>query len=125
MSGVLADTHVLLWWRADDARLSRAARDAMADPDVELRFSAASIWEMAIKRALGKLELPDDFLATMGSCGFAELAISARHGLTAGALPLHHRDPFDRMIVAQARSERLTVITNDARIEAYDVPVLW
>jgi len=123
--GLLADTHVLLWWRADDPRLSGRARDAMADPDVALFFSAASIWEMAIKQASGKLEIPEDFIATMGERGFTELAISAPHGLIAGALPLHHRDPFDRVIVAQAQSEGLTVITNDARIAAYDASVLW
>jgi PIN domain nuclease of toxin-antitoxin system len=125
VTGLLADTHVLLWWRADDPRLTSPARDAMADPALELFFSAGSIWEMAIKQAAGKLDLPDDFVATMGERGFAELPISARHGLVAGTLPLHHRDPFDRMIVAQAQSERLTVITGDARIAAYEVPVLW
>jgi len=125
VSGVLADAHILLWWRVDDPRLTSPAREAMANPDVELFFSAASIWEMAIKQAAGKLELPDDFLSTLGDRGFTELAISARHGEIAAALPLHHRDPFDRMIVAQAQSEALTVITNDARIAAYDVRVLW
>lgn len=125
MSGFLADAHVLLWWRADDPRLTGQARGAMANPDVALFFSAASIWEMAIKRAAGKLEIPQEFVSTLGDRGFSELAISARHGEVAAALPPHHRDPFDRMLVAQAQSEHLTVITNDARIAAYDVPVLW
>lgn len=125
MRGLLADTHVLLWWRADDARLSAPAREAMADPENELFFSAGSIWEMAIKEAAGKLDVPDDFVATMADRGFAELPITARHGLVAGGLPPHHRDPFDRMLVAQARAERLAVVTGDARIAAYEVPLLW
>lgn len=125
MSGVLADAHILLWWRMDDPRLTGSAREVMANPDVAVYFSAASIWEIAIKRVAGKLELPQEFVSTLGERGFSELSISARHGEIAAALPLHHRDPFDRMIVAQAQSEHLTVITNDARIAAYDVPVLW
>jgi len=125
LTGVLADTHVLLWWRSDDPRLSAAARAALARPAVQVFFSAASIWEMAIKQAAGKLAIPADFVSTAGDAGFAELSISARHGVIAGALPPHHRDPFDRMLVAQAQSESLPLITNDERIAAYDVAVVW
>ena len=88
-------------------------------------FSAVSIWEIAIKRAQGKLDVPRDLLDTMEQRGFIELAVLSRHALIAGALPAHHGDPFDRMIVAQAQSEGFTVVTRDARIAAYDVPVLW
>lgn len=97
----------------------------MKDPDVQLYFSVASIWEMAIKCALEKLEVPDNLLDTLTLEDFLELPISSTHALAAGALPPHHRDPFDRMLVAQAQSEGLTLVTNDAQIEAYDVPVLW
>lgn len=90
-----------------------------------LFFSAVSIWEIAIKRAQGKLDVPGDLLDTMGQRGFIELPVLSRHAIIAGALPPHHRDPFDRMIVAQAQSEGFTVVTRDARIAAYDVPVLW
>lgn len=90
-----------------------------------LFFSAASIWEIAIKRAQGKLDVPQDLLDTMEQRGFIELPVLSRHAIVAGALPAHHGDPFDRMIVAQAQSEGFTLITNDARIAAYDVPVLW
>ena len=90
-----------------------------------LFFSAASIWEIAIKRAQGKLDAPSDLLDTMEQRGFAELPVLSCHAVIAGALPPHHRDPFDRMIVAQAQSEGLTVVSSDARIAAYDVPVLW
>ncbi len=125
MTTLLLDTHVLLWWRGDYQRISARAREAIADPDHLLLFSAASIWEMAIKQAAGKLRMPPNLLDTLGDRGFAELAMSSHQGLIAGALPPHHRDPFDRMLVAQAQSEKLTLVTDDARIGAYDVPVLW
>ncbi|HST56369.1 MAG TPA: type II toxin-antitoxin system VapC family toxin [Solirubrobacteraceae bacterium] len=125
MSSLLADTHTLLWWRADDGRLGVGARAAMEDPDIPLFFSAASIWEIAIKRAQGKLEVPDNLLDTMSEHGFVELPVLSVHGIRAGALPPHHQDPFDRMIVAQAQNEGLTVVTRDKQIALYDVLVLW
>lgn len=125
MNPLLVDTHALLWWRGDYQRLGGRAREAITNPDVALFFSAASIWEIAIKRARGKLNVPVNLLDTMVERGFIELPVRSRHAIVAGALPLHHSDPFDRMIVAQAQSERLTVVTSDARIAAYDVPVLW
>jgi PIN domain nuclease of toxin-antitoxin system len=125
LTPLLVDTHALLWWRGDHRRLSVQAHEAMEDPDTALFFSAASIWEMAIKRAKDKLDIPDNLLGTMEQRGFVELPVSARQGLIAGALPPHHRDPFDRMLVAQAQSEGLTLVTHDERIRLYDVPVLW
>jgi PIN domain nuclease of toxin-antitoxin system len=97
----------------------------MVNPAVSLFFSAASIWEIAIKSAQGKLQVPGNLLGTMEQRGFVELPVLSRHAIIAGALPPHHRDPFDRMIVAQAQSEGLTVVTRDERIAAYDVAVLW
>jgi PIN domain nuclease of toxin-antitoxin system len=97
----------------------------MEDPDVAVFFSAASIWEIAIKRASGKLNVPEDLLDTMEQRGFIELPVLSRHAILAGALPSHHGDPFDRMLVAQAQSEGFTIVTRDERIAAYDVPVLW
>jgi PIN domain nuclease of toxin-antitoxin system len=125
LTELLVDTHVLLWWRGDHRRLSSRAHKSIADPDNTLFFSAASIWEMAIKRAAGKLDVPEDLLDTMAERGFIELPVLSRHGLLAGALPPHHRDPFDRMLVAHAQSEDFTLVTGDKRIAAYDVPVLW
>jgi PIN domain nuclease of toxin-antitoxin system len=87
--------------------------------------SAASVWELAIKRASGKLKAPDDLLEQIAVAKFGELGVTFEHAMRAGALPPHHGDPFDRMLVAQAQSEKLTLVTNDARIAAYDVPVLW
>lgn len=125
MTPLLVDTHALLWWRGDHRRLSARAYEAIGDPDVPLFFSAASIWEIAIKRAQGKLDVPVDLHDTMERRGFIELPVRSRHAVIAGALPAHHRDPFDRMLVAQAQSEGLTVVSGDPRIAAYDVPVLW
>jgi PIN domain nuclease of toxin-antitoxin system len=97
----------------------------MERPGVPLFFSAASIWELAIKQAQNKLSLPETLLSALAEEDFAELPISSAHALRASSLPLHHRDPFDRMLIAQAQSEKMTLVTSDVRIAAYDVSVLW
>jgi PIN domain nuclease of toxin-antitoxin system len=122
---LLLDSHALLWWQANDRRLSAHVREVIEQPDVPLFFSAASIWELAIKQAQRKLIIPDTLLGALAEEDFAELQISSDHALRASALPPHHRDPFDRMLVAQAQIENLTLVTSDARIAAYDVSVLW
>lgn len=120
---LLLDTHVFLWWRADDRRLGDGARQGIAD--AELVFvSAASAWEAAIKQGLGRLELPDRFQVGVEQSGFERLPVTFPHAERAGALPPHHRDPFDRMLVAQAIEEHLTLVTHDAAMAAYDVPIL-
>ena len=122
---LLVDTHVWLWWRAADSRLNRSARDAITNA-AEVHFSAASAWELAIKRSLGKLRLPPgaDVAAALARDGFLTLPISVDHAIAAGGLPGIHRDPCDRMLVAQARIEDLTLVTADALLARYDVPVL-
>jgi PIN domain nuclease of toxin-antitoxin system len=125
VTGLLLDTHVLLWWRGDYRRIAATALEQITDPETAVFFSSVSIWEMAIKHASGKLSMPDNLLETMAERGFAELPVRSSDGLRAGALPPHHADPFDRMLVAQAQSERLTLVTSDTRIAAYDVPILW
>ncbi|HUB35520.1 MAG TPA: type II toxin-antitoxin system VapC family toxin [Solirubrobacteraceae bacterium] len=125
MKALLVDTHTLLWWRTNESRLGASALAAIEDATVPVFFSVASVWEIAIKRAKGKLQVPDRLLETMQQRGFAELPVRAHHAILAGALPRHHGDPFDRMIVAQAECEELTVVTRDPRIGAYGVPVLW
>jgi len=125
VTGALADTHALLWWLSDDPRLSEHARDVMATGDMPVRFSAASVWEAEIKAAAGKLVIRDDLLDALVADRFIELPVAARHAVEAARLPLLHRDPFDRMIVAQARLERLAVITSDPKIADYGVDVLW
>lgn len=125
MSPLLLDSHVLLWARGAPGKLSDEARCAVEDGARAVFFSSASIWELAIKQAKGKLDLPDRLVESTIERGFTELPIRSRHARLAGALPLHHNDPFDRMLVAQAQAERLTLVTSDPRIAAYDVPVLW
>lgn len=125
MSALLLDSHALLWWEADDARLSDRARERIERPDSTALFSAVSLWELAIKQALGKLRFPDSLISRLTEEGFQEVPVTATHGLLAGELPRHHNDPFDRMLVAQARSEGLVIVTADPRIAAYEVPVLW
>jgi PIN domain nuclease of toxin-antitoxin system len=125
MSRMLVDTHALLWWLDDAPTLSPAAREAIADPGNEPLVSTASVWEIAIKRSLGKLEAPDDLLAHIGDAGFAWLAVGAEHAWAIRELPLHHRDPFDRLLVTQALVERIPIVTRDERIAAYGVETRW
>jgi PIN domain nuclease of toxin-antitoxin system len=122
---LLVDTHAVLWWLRDDPALSRSAREAISDASNELLVSAASLWEMAIKRSLGKLEVPDDLPDLIADEGFAWLPILPQHAWHVRALPMHHRDPFDRLLVAQAQTERVPVITSDDRIRGYGVTTLW
>jgi PIN domain nuclease of toxin-antitoxin system len=122
---LLLDTFVYLWWLADDASLSEEARRAIADVRSVVHVSAASLWEASIKEALGRLELGgSDLTGEIAANGFIELPVSAAHARAAGHLPLHHSDPFDRMLVAQARLEGLTLVTSGDRLALYDVPLL-
>jgi PIN domain nuclease of toxin-antitoxin system len=121
---LLLDTHVLLWWLDDDSRLAPDAREAVVSPESFVAVSAASAWELSIKSALGRLELPDQLQDQLEREEFSPLPITVPHALRAGSLPRHHADPVDRMLVAQAQLEGLTVVTRDPRIAAYDVPIL-
>ena len=121
MPRLLLDTHVLLWALEDSQALSVDARQSIADTRNEVFVSAVSIWEMAIKRSLGKLRAPDNLADTVQEAGFAALPITLSHAEQAGMLPPHHRDPFDRMLVAQALAEGLVVVTDDAHIPKYGV----
>lgn len=122
---MLLDTQVWLWWIAQDARLGRTAR-ATISTAAEVLFSAASAWEISIKAALGKLKLPlgADIRAELARDGFEELPIEISHALEVATLAPIHRDPFDRMLVAQARVESLTLMTADETLSGYDVPTL-
>jgi len=122
---LLVDTHALLWWLSDDAGLSDTARAALADPANDVLVSTASVWEIAIKRGLGKLSAPDDLPDHIEAQGFGWLPVAAEHAWRVRDLPLHHRDPFDRLLVAQALSERVAIVSADARFRAYGVETRW
>lgn len=118
---LLLDTHVVLWALTDNARLSIAARDAIADGDNLVFVSAVSAWEITIKRSLGKLRAPDDLVDQLRAAHFDPLHLTVEHALAVGELPDLHRDPFDRMLVAQARVETLTIVTADPQVLRYEV----
>lgn len=120
---LLLDTHVVLWWLADAPELSDEIKDRL-DHEPDVRVSAATLWEIAIKQALGKITAPADLAERVRDCGFRELPIGSAHAVAAGRLPPIHHDPFDRMLVAQARCEDLVLVTSDPRCRQYDVATL-
>lgn len=120
---LLLDTHVILWWLTDDLALSDDVKTRLDDePDVYV--SPASLWEVTIKQSIGKLSEPIDVAEEIRDSGFRELPITFHHAIAAGRLPLIHRDPFDRMLVAQAQCEGLTLASRDPHIQRYDVALL-
>jgi PIN domain nuclease of toxin-antitoxin system len=119
---LLLDTHVVLWWLADDPGLAADIKDRI-DTEPEVYVSAATTWELTIKQALGKVGPPDLPERVAGS-ELRQLPITSRHAIRAGRLPLIHRDPFDRLLVAQAQCEGLTLVTRDIDIQKYDVSLL-
>ena len=126
---VLLDTHAFLWWVNDDRRLSDRAREVIGDGATDLFLSAASGWEIAIKTRLGKLQLPsnlDQFIVEQLAMNSIEsLPILLRHGLHVANLPQHHRDPFDRILIAQSQLDDLPIVTADHVFAQYDVQVIW
>jgi PIN domain nuclease of toxin-antitoxin system len=121
---LLLDSHVFLWWRAADPRLDRDVTRKVLDA-AEVFVSAATAWELGLKVSLGKLRVPDPIEDGVRDSGFQQLPVTFEHTRIATFLPLHHKDPFDRMLVAQARAESLTLVTHDRAMEPYDVPILW
>jgi PIN domain nuclease of toxin-antitoxin system len=121
---LLLDAHAVLWWLADDDTLERQARAAIADPTNDVLVSAATVWEIAIKRSIGKLDAPIGLTEIIGRTGFDVLPITGADAEHAGELPRHHRDPFDRMLVAQATRLRALIVSRDAAFAAYGVAVL-
>lgn len=122
---VLLDTHALIWSLEDSPRLSATARHLIEDPDNLVLASAASGWEIAIKKALGRLEAPDDLEAAIEGAGFIKRAITFADVQRLGSLPAHHKDPFDRMLVAQALVEGVPLVSCDPLIKQYPVQILW
>ncbi len=126
---LLLDTHAFLWWITDDKRLSRSARDLIADGANEVFFSAASAWEIVIKARLGRVVLPEEperFIAEQITANaFQVLPVHLHHALKVHGLPDLHRDPFDRMLVAQAMGEEMALLSGDPQIARYPVDVVW
>lgn len=126
MNGLLLDTNVVVWLLTGDrAAVSAPAVAALTDPAESILLSAASVWEIAIKRSLGKLRLADGWHAALGRLDFRPLPITSLHAQAVEALPWHHRDPFDRLLVGQAMVERCRLVTADARLSSYDIDVVW
>jgi PIN domain nuclease of toxin-antitoxin system len=123
------DTHVFLWWVTDEPSLSEPAHEAIANPDNDVLISPVSGWEIVIKAALGRLELPGpppEFIPEqLRKNDFGVLPVSMQHALEVSKLPPHHQDPFDRLLIAQARSDGLPLVSGDAAIRDYEVEVLW
>ena len=124
MADLLLDTHVVLWWLEEPGLLRAEAREAIVHPNHDVYVSVASAWEMNIKSALGKLRIPDDLPQVLDANEFEVLDVTLSHAMGLRDLPAVHRDPFDRLLIAQARIEGLTIVTRDPRIGQYDVPVL-
>jgi PIN domain nuclease of toxin-antitoxin system len=122
---LLLDTHTVLWFLGGDARLSDTARRHLTDDSNRVLLSAVVVWEIALKRSLGKLLMPDDYLDLLLDAGIQPLPISIAHAAAVERLPWHHRDPFDRMLVAQASVELATVVTRDDALRPYDVTLIW
>ena len=124
MSRLLLDTHTFLWCLADVGQLSEGTRATIADPHNEVFVSAITGWEIAVKRAKGRLVAPDNLLMLVEEKGFTHLPLTFHHAEQAGRLPMHHRDPFDRFLIAQAQAERLILVTRDGHIRQYDVAIM-
>jgi len=121
---LLVDTHLLIWWLAGKSLPARAA-ELIRDPANQVYASAASVWEVAIKVSLGKIRInPDEFIAALREGGFQELAVTGRHAARVAQLPKHHRDPFDRLLVAQSLAEAMLLLTQDQPLAAYGPSVL-
>lgn len=121
---LLLDTHVFIWWKSDPQRLAPDVRDQIASAPVAF-VSVVSVWEAAIKVALGKLRHPGSFAAAVRDSGMNRLSLSFEDAERSAQLPVHHKDPFDRALIAQAMTENLTIVTADRLFEKYDVRVLW
>jgi PIN domain nuclease of toxin-antitoxin system len=121
---LLLDTHIILWWLKDDPLLSARHKELISNTEHVCFISAASIWEISIKSALGKLEIPDSYIEELRLEGFQELPIHWKHTNRVKYLPFHHRDPFDRLLIAQAKIEKFTLLTVDEYIPLYGIETL-
>lgn len=121
---LLLDTHALIWWLSKDVKLSARAYKEIANPCNLVFVSAASAWEIAIKKSIKKLETPDDLVEQINAKNFQPLAITIEQALAVEKLPMHHQDPFDRILIAQAQCLNLTIVTRDLKFNSYDVDLI-
>lgn len=121
---LLLDTHIVLWWLADSSNLTVQTRELISNPENIIFVSTASIWEIRIKQALGKIDIDNDFADVLRKESFEIIPIVENHAHGICELPLHHRDPFDRILISQARIEKLTIVTHDKLFYNYDVKVI-
>jgi len=121
---LLLDTNALIWWFEDPALLTSESRKAIRNGENSVYVSAAAVWEISIKKSLGKLQAPDDIDVQIMKENFIPLPIAITHALAVGNLPPYHQDPFDRIQIVQAKLEKLTIVTRDKNIKRYDVPVI-
>lgn len=121
---LILDTHVLIWWFEDPGQLSTDVRDVIAEPENNVLVSVVAAWEIAIKRKIGKLSAPDDLEGAVHESGFEWLSIHPRHALATESLPFHHRDPFDRMLIAQAIVEDAILVSRDPQLTKYGVGLM-
>jgi PIN domain nuclease of toxin-antitoxin system len=121
---LLIDSHVVVWWVTEPNKLTSPARAAISNPDNEVFISAASIWELGLKQAKGKLRMPEGYEKLLRADGFSFLSITAEHATVSGTLPPHHGDPFDRILIAQAIKDSLVLVTRDAMIPLYSIPMI-
>jgi len=124
MKRILLDTHALIWWMCGDKKLGHDAKEQIATVENTIYVSAATVWEMSIKQQMGKLTVPDDIESLIEELGFNALPISLFHDQQAGRLPMHHRDSFDRMLIAQAQAEGLQILTKDEYFPDYSVRLI-
>lgn len=122
---LLLDTHAALWFLSGDERLGGTARRHLTDDSNLVLLSAAVVWEVAIKRSLGKVAVPEEYLSLLLGAGVQTLAISVEHAAAVDDLPQHHRDPFDRMLIAQAAIEGAALVSRDEALRPYDVTLIW
>jgi PIN domain nuclease of toxin-antitoxin system len=122
---LLLDSHVFIWWNFEARKISPSAKLAIAEPTNDVFVSAGTVWELAIKRSLGQIRFAMPIVEAIVACGFQSMAIAGAHAEAAGTLPSHHRDPFDRILIAQVMLEGCVLVTRDRQIEPYGVPCLW
>jgi len=122
---LLLDTHAALWFLSDDERLSESAKKHLADDTNRVMLSAAVVWEVAIKSSLGKLSVPEEYVSLLLTGGAQALPVNIEHAAAVEHLPWHHRDPFDRVLVAQAAVERAALVSNDEALRPYGVELVW